>query len=191
MAAGIRVVEGWREGTVREFRMDMYTLLYLKWIANKDHCTAHGTLLNAMWPSGQEGNLGENGYMYMYGWVPSLFTWNHHNIVYQSAILQCKIKRLKKKKNEKASFLKCKEPQSAESCYLLCKTKRKCKLYPFVLLPERITEIKQCSIRKQISNLHMQFTKEEKSVATKPEKNKMLSAFYVPRILELKNNYYL
>ena len=37
----------------------------------------------------------------------------------------------------------------------------------------------------------MQFTKEEKSVATKPEKNKMLSAFYVPRILELKNNYYL
>ena len=30
MAAGIRVVEGWREGTVREFRMDMYTLLYLK-----------------------------------------------------------------------------------------------------------------------------------------------------------------
>ena len=100
-------------------------------------------------------------------------------------------KKVKKKKNEKTSFLKCKEPQSAESCYLLCKTKRKCKIYPFVLLPERITEIKQCSVRKQISNLHMQFTKEEKSVATKPEKNKMLSAFYVPRILELKNNYYL
>ena len=26
-------------------------------------------------------DLGENGYMFMYGWVPSLFTWNYHNIV--------------------------------------------------------------------------------------------------------------
>ena len=29
------------------------------------------------------GGLRENGYMYVYGWVPSLFTWNHHNIVNQ------------------------------------------------------------------------------------------------------------
>ena len=28
--------EGWEEGIVREFRMDRYTLLYLKWIMNKD-----------------------------------------------------------------------------------------------------------------------------------------------------------
>jgi len=28
-------VGGWREGVVREFGMDMYTLLYLKWITNK------------------------------------------------------------------------------------------------------------------------------------------------------------
>ena len=27
---------GWGEGIVREFDMDMYTLLYLKWIINKD-----------------------------------------------------------------------------------------------------------------------------------------------------------
>ena len=27
--------EGWKEGRVREFRMNMYTLLYLKWITNK------------------------------------------------------------------------------------------------------------------------------------------------------------
>ena len=26
-------------------------------------------------------SLGESGYMYMYGWVPSLITWNYHNIV--------------------------------------------------------------------------------------------------------------
>ena len=28
--------EGWREGTVWEFGMDMYTLLHLKWRTNKD-----------------------------------------------------------------------------------------------------------------------------------------------------------
>ena len=27
--------EGWEEGTVREFGIDVYTLLYLKWIINK------------------------------------------------------------------------------------------------------------------------------------------------------------
>ena len=34
---GYRVAgEGWGEGIVREFGIDMYTLLYLKWITNKD-----------------------------------------------------------------------------------------------------------------------------------------------------------
>ena len=32
---------------------------------------------------GREGSLEEKGYVYMYGWVPSLFTWNYHNIVNQ------------------------------------------------------------------------------------------------------------
>ena len=31
-----QVGEGWGEGTVRELGMAMYTLLYLKWITNKD-----------------------------------------------------------------------------------------------------------------------------------------------------------
>ena len=30
-----------------------------------------------------KGICGENGYMYMYDWVPSLFTWNYGNIVNQ------------------------------------------------------------------------------------------------------------
>ena len=50
-------------GIVRELRMDMYTLLYLKWITNKDLLT----LLNIMWQPGWQGSLEENGYMYMYG----------------------------------------------------------------------------------------------------------------------------
>ena len=40
-------VGGMGEGIVREFGMDMDTLLYLKWITNKD--LAHGTLLNVIW----------------------------------------------------------------------------------------------------------------------------------------------
>ena len=56
--------EGWGEGIVREFGMDMYTLLYLKWITNKNPLyIAHGTLLNVMWQLGWEGSLGETGYM--------------------------------------------------------------------------------------------------------------------------------
>ena len=38
-------------------------------------------LVNVMWQPGWEGSLGENGYICMDGWVPSLLTWNHHNIV--------------------------------------------------------------------------------------------------------------
>ena len=53
---------------------DMYTLLYLKWITNKDLVIAQGTLLNVMWQPGWEGSLGKNGYMYMCDWVPLLST---------------------------------------------------------------------------------------------------------------------
>ena len=44
---------------------------------------AHGTLLKVMCQPGWERALGENGYMYMYGWVPFLYTWNYCNIVNQ------------------------------------------------------------------------------------------------------------
>ena len=50
----------------------MYTLLYLKWITNKDPLVlgtkeAHGTLLSVTWQPGWEGVWGQNGYMYTYG----------------------------------------------------------------------------------------------------------------------------
>ena len=38
--------EEWGEGIIREFGMDVYTLLYLKWITNKD-------LLYSTWNSTQ------------------------------------------------------------------------------------------------------------------------------------------
>ena len=43
--------------------MDMYTLLYFKWIANRTYCIAQGTWLNVMWQLGWEGSLGGE-------WIP-------------------------------------------------------------------------------------------------------------------------
>ena len=40
------------EGRVREFGMDMYTLLYLKWVTSKNQCIAQGTLLSVKRQSG-------------------------------------------------------------------------------------------------------------------------------------------
>ena len=55
----------WGEGTVKDFGKVMYTLLYLKWITNKD-------LPYSTWNSAQcyvaawmGGGMGENGYMDM------------------------------------------------------------------------------------------------------------------------------
>ena len=54
---------------------------YSKGITNKDLLTAQGTLVHVMWQPGWEQSVGENGYMRMYGCVPSLFTRNYHSIV--------------------------------------------------------------------------------------------------------------
>ena len=55
--------EGWGKGQLGTFELDMYTLLYLKWVTNKD-------LWYSMWNSAQcyvaAWMGGENGYMYMY-----------------------------------------------------------------------------------------------------------------------------
>ena len=50
------------------------TLLGDRTTQSRTYCTAQGALLNVMWQPGWERGLGENGYMYMYGWVPLLFT---------------------------------------------------------------------------------------------------------------------
>ena len=61
------MVVGGAEGTVKDFGKVMYTLLYLKWITNKN-------LLCSTWSSAQRyvaawmgGGLEENGYMHVYG----------------------------------------------------------------------------------------------------------------------------
>ena len=53
----------------------MCRLIFLKWITFKDLLTVnHMELCSALTGSLTEGGLGENGYMYMYEGVPSLFT---------------------------------------------------------------------------------------------------------------------
>ena len=86
----------WGEGMVREFGMVMYTLLSLKWITNKD-------LLYSTWNSAQcyVAVWMEEG-IYLYDWVPFLFTWSYHNIVnwlYPNTKL--KVQNKKKNKNSK------------------------------------------------------------------------------------------
>ena len=56
--------KGGREGIVRQFEMDMYTLLHFKWIINKVLGIAQGTLL-ILYGSLVGGDVGENGYMYI------------------------------------------------------------------------------------------------------------------------------
>ena len=40
-----------------------------------------------MWQPGWEGSLGENGYMYMHGWVSSLFTGNYDSVQFSRSVL--------------------------------------------------------------------------------------------------------
>ena len=52
---------------VREFGVDVYTLLYLKWIISKDLQYSTGNSAQCYVAGWREGNLGENAYMYLDG----------------------------------------------------------------------------------------------------------------------------
>ena len=55
------------EGLVREFGMDRYILLYLKWITDKDLLYSTGNSAQCYVAAWKGGGLEENGHMYMYG----------------------------------------------------------------------------------------------------------------------------
>ena len=54
------------------FGIDMYILLYLKWITNRDILFSTGNSAPCYVQPGWEGSLGENAYRYMYGSVSLL-----------------------------------------------------------------------------------------------------------------------
>ena len=62
-------------------------------IPNKDVLYSTGNSSQCYVEAWVRRSLGENGYVYMYGWVPSLLTWNYHNIVNRLE-LEYKIKSL-------------------------------------------------------------------------------------------------
>ena len=54
-------------GIVSEFVMDMYTLLYLKWITYKNLLFSAGSSAQCCVTVWMREEFRENGYMYMYG----------------------------------------------------------------------------------------------------------------------------
>ena len=53
-----QIYGGWVERIVMEFGMDMYTLLYLKWVTNKVLLGTQGTPLNVKWQPRWERSCG-------------------------------------------------------------------------------------------------------------------------------------
>ena len=51
------------KGQLGSLGIDRYTLLYSKWVTNKDHPIAQGALLSVMWWPGWEGNFRETRYV--------------------------------------------------------------------------------------------------------------------------------
>ena len=60
-----RQEEGWEEGIVREFGMDTHTLLYLKWITNKDLLYSTGNSAQCYLAAWMGGELG-GGWIHVY-----------------------------------------------------------------------------------------------------------------------------
>ena len=107
-------------GIVRDFGKVMNTLINFKWITTKTYCVAHGTQFSDIRQPGWDGSPGENGYMYMYGWVSSLFTWNYHNIVNWFIPKQKKIFKVKKKNVLHSEWYIAAAVKSPQSCPTLC-----------------------------------------------------------------------
>ena len=76
--------------------MAMDTLLYSKWITDKDLFYSQGTLLNVMWQPGWEGGLGRTD---MYICMAEFLCWSSETMTIVLLVIpQHKIKSLKKNK---------------------------------------------------------------------------------------------
>ena len=62
------VGEGWKEGIVREFGMDTYTLRYLKWITNKDLLYSTGNSAQCYVAAWMGGEFREE-WIHVYVWL--------------------------------------------------------------------------------------------------------------------------
>ena len=86
-----RQEEGWEEGIVREFGMDTHTLLYLKWITNKDLLYSTGNSAQcylAAWMGGEFGG----DWIHVYVWLSTFAAHLKLSLHCLLAILQYEIK---------------------------------------------------------------------------------------------------
>ena len=73
--------EGWGEGIVREFAIDMYMLLYLKWITNKDLLYSTGNSAQCYVAAWMGGNFKEK-------WI-HVYIWLSHSAVHPKLLQYC------------------------------------------------------------------------------------------------------
>ena len=59
--------QGWEEGLLRQLGMDVYTLLYLKWITSKDLLSSTGNSAQCYAASWMGGEFGGDGFLCMFG----------------------------------------------------------------------------------------------------------------------------
>ena len=62
------------EGIFKDFRMDVYTLRYLKWITNKDLLYSTWNSAPCYVPAWMGGGFAGDGHIHVDGRVPLLFT---------------------------------------------------------------------------------------------------------------------
>ena len=60
--------KGWGEDIVMEFGIDMYTLLYLKWVTNKDLLCSTGSSIHCHVPDWMGAKFGGE-WTHVYAWV--------------------------------------------------------------------------------------------------------------------------
>ena len=65
-------MKGCGEGTVREFMMDIYTLLYLKWITSKDLQYSTWNTVCSMLCGSRMGGQSGGGWIHVYTWLTPL-----------------------------------------------------------------------------------------------------------------------
>ena len=86
---------GWR-GTNRGLGIDMYTLLYLKWMTGRDLLCSTENSAQCYVAAWMGGEFGENGCICVYDQVPLRPTWSCHNIVnWLYSYFQKKVQRKK------------------------------------------------------------------------------------------------
>ena len=83
--------ERWREGIIREFETDMYTLLYLKRITNKDLLYSTGNSAQS-YVAGWMGEESGKEWIHVYVWLSHFAVHLKLSQHCSSAILQYKIK---------------------------------------------------------------------------------------------------